>query len=195
MKRMSRSEKQIVSIMAVFCAVFLIMDVFPGVMTNVALLVIFFGCPLILLALGIVIVLAQRTILALAHDRPPPMSFVAMGLIFAMPVVSLCFSVVGCSPRAGFLLSKGAFEDYIESGGPNVTRKLRFGIYEVDEIQSFSDADGVYFRTNTSPDLIDTISHGFAYKPDRSTTPFGSADYSLTWLWGDWYLFSVSDDY
>jgi hypothetical protein len=54
---------------------------------------------------------------------------------------------------------------------------------------------GVYFRVETAPDGPDTISYGFAFKPNPEGSPFGNAHYSRTRLTGEWFSYQASDDY
>ena len=56
---------------------------------------------------------------------------------------------------------------------------------------------GVYFRTHEGPDGIgpDTMSYGFAYRPNDEGTPFGNAHLRLRHLFGDWYEFAASNDW
>jgi hypothetical protein len=74
------------------------------------------------------------------------------------------------------------------------------GWYWVD--RSESDGEGrAYFRTASHGDGIgpDEVSYGFAKIPPRANrtvrSPFGAARYAETWLFGDWYVFSTSNDY
>jgi hypothetical protein len=41
----------------------------------------------------------------------------------------------------------------------------------------------------------DTMSYGFAFKPNPEGTPFGRSGYSYSHVVGDWYVFSASNDY
>lgn len=56
---------------------------------------------------------------------------------------------------------------------------------------------GVYFCTTETPDGIgpDALSHGLAYRPNRTGSPYGQKDYTLRHLLGDWYEFEASDDW
>ena len=70
------------------------------------------------------------------------------------------------------------------------------GIYRVDEYAA-DDRGGVYFRTGATADGIgpDTLSYGFAYRPNRQGSPFGGARYGVYRLYGDWYWFRASNDW
>ena len=68
-----------------------------------------------------------------------------------------------------------------------------FGPYFVDRYGA-DPRGGVYFRVMTFSDLFDTMSGGFAFRPNRDGTPFGAAKYEVFPLGGDWYWFWASDD-
>jgi hypothetical protein len=38
------------------------------------------------------------------------------------------------------------------------------------------------------------MSYGFAFRPNLKGAPFGNAGYRTRHLFGDWYVFAVSDD-
>ena len=63
----------------------------------------------------------------------------------------------------------------------------RLGIYHVDRLAA-DPRGGVYFRTHTGADGIgpDTMSYGFAFRPNPVGTPFGRAGYGYSHLFGDW---------
>ena len=73
---------------------------------------------------------------------------------------------------------------------------IQAGSYQID-VYAGDARGGVYFRTRTGPDGIgpDTMSYGFAFRPNREGTPFGNAHYQLHHLFGDWYTFGASDDW
>lgn len=69
------------------------------------------------------------------------------------------------------------------------------GCFHVSEY--YADANGgVYFRTASHADGLgpDSMSYGFAFRPNTAGCPFGRKGYTTIWLFGDWYWFSVSDD-
>ena len=41
----------------------------------------------------------------------------------------------------------------------------------------------------------DTLSYGFAYKPNRRGSPFGAARYRVYRVFGDWSWFQASNDW
>ncbi|MBY0459404.1 MAG: hypothetical protein K2V38_18930 [Gemmataceae bacterium] len=78
-------------------------------------------------------------------------------------------------------------------GGVELGRKV--GPYRVDRYAA-DERGGVYLRTATGPDGIgpDQMSYGFAFRPSGRGTPFGNARYRQRHLFGDWWVFAVSDD-
>jgi hypothetical protein len=72
----------------------------------------------------------------------------------------------------------------------------RLGFYSVDRYAA-DPRGGAYFRTHAGPDGIgpDTMSYGFAHRPNPEGSPFGRAGYHLSHVVGDWYVFSASNDY
>jgi hypothetical protein len=124
------------------------------------------------------------------------------GVVLAVLILVLSFASIltGTPRRAALLLSRPAFQRYIATApataneGEPLNRFL--GVYHVDRYAA-APRGGVYFRTHAGPDGIgpDTMSYGFAYKPNRQGTPFGRADYRLSRIVGDWYAFMASNDY
>lgn len=103
--------------------------------------------------------------------------------------------------RVAFHSSRPAF-DRLAASAPVVRSRFpvgefarRVGVYQVDR-RAADARGGVYFRTHTGPDGIgpDTMSYGFAYRPNFEGTPFGKSGYRLTRVSGDWYVFEASDD-
>ncbi|MEL6463119.1 MAG: hypothetical protein AAFQ91_33715, partial [Cyanobacteria bacterium J06621_15] len=90
--------------------------------------------------------------------------------------------------------SQSNFEQFILNNEVKSNRKL--GFYKVDKYRIDS-VGGKYFRVNSHGDAIsnDVVSYGFAYQPNLEKSPFGSANYQLFHLHGDWYLFQESNDY
>jgi hypothetical protein len=70
------------------------------------------------------------------------------------------------------------------------------GMYRVDAYAT-DPRGGVYFRTGTGQDGMgpDTMSFGFAFRPNTTGTPFGRARYRIRHLSGEWYWFAASNDY
>jgi hypothetical protein len=118
----------------------------------------------------------------------------------AIVALSLVLILTGIPKRVAFILSRPAFQRHIarapvsEDQGEPLGRML--GVYYVDRYAA-DPRGGVYLRTHAGPDGIgpDTISYGFAFRPNREGTPFGRARYHRSHMVGDWYLFWASNDY
>ena len=131
--------------------------------------------------------------LSVPHGRPILISMFVV-------IVSLVLVVTGLPMRAGFLLSRPAFRRHVvtapasEYEGEALGRFL--GIYYVNRFAA-DPRGGVYLRTHAGADGIgpDTMSYGFAYKPNPKGTPFGNSHYGLSHIVGDWYFFSASNDW
>lgn len=116
--------------------------------------------------------------------------------------IAVCFVLVliGIPRRIAFLFSRSEFQRHIatapasEFEGERLGRYL--GVYYVDRYAA-DPRGGAYFRTHTGADGIgpDTMSYGFAFRPNPEGTPFGKAGYRYSHVVGDWFVFSASDDY
>jgi hypothetical protein len=123
---------------------------------------------------------------------------------FKVAIATLILSVVlmmnGIPRRVAFALSRPAFQQHAakapvsEYNGEGLGRRL--GVYYVDRYAA-DPRGGVYFRTHSGADGIgpDTMSYGFACRPNREGTPFGNAAYRYAHVVGDWYEFSASNDF
>lgn len=117
-------------------------------------------------------------------------------------ILILSFGLIfsGVPTRVAFVLSRPAFQRYAamaptsEHNGEPLERWL--GVYFVDRYRA-DNGGGIYFRTHAGADGLgpDTMSYGFAFRPNPKWTPFGSAGYRLTQVAGDWYVFSASNDF
>ena len=105
--------------------------------------------------------------------------------------------------RISFCSFKSSFDSFIEEqqldntdtfAGEKAVLNKRFGIWTVDEYAKDS-RGGTYFRIDTGSDMIDQLSYGFVFRPNREGTPFGNAGYKYSWIIGNWYYFRVSDDW
>jgi hypothetical protein len=107
--------------------------------------------------------------------------------IIALSLVLIC---CGIPRRVAFLLSRPVFERLVATAPANRYEGeplgRRLGLYDVDRYAA-DPRGGVYFRTHAGPDGIgpDTMSYGFAYRPNREGTPFGKAGYGLSHMVGD----------
>jgi hypothetical protein len=122
-------------------------------------------------------------------------------LVLSPIVVTLSLTLIwfGVPRRVACLISRPAFERWVATAPANryggEPWGHRLGVYYVDRYAA-DPRGGVYFRTHTGPDGIgpDTMSYGFASRPNREGTPFGNAGYRLSHMVGDWYCFSASND-
>ncbi len=99
-----------------------------------------------------------------------------------------------------FRLAQPALDAAVSTATPSSRSRERseplgqfFGPYLVDRYGA-DPRGGVYFRVMTLPDMFDTLSGGFVFRPNRDGTPFGRAKYEVFPLRGDWYWFWASDD-
>jgi hypothetical protein len=117
----------------------------------------------------------------------------------AIIAASLILVWFGVPRRVAFLLSRPAFERLVATASANGYEGeplgRRLGLYDVDRYAA-DPRGGVYIRTHAGPDGIgpDTMSYGFAFRPNREGTPFGKTGYGLSRMVGDWYCFSASND-
>ncbi len=89
-----------------------------------------------------------------------------------------------------FRMSQTAFEQVLGSVPNSVTQvDKRIGLYKVKRY-GVDPRGGIYFHVTSGDVGLDMISHGFVYQPNRNGSPFGSIDYTLEHLTGDWYVFS-----
>lgn len=177
--------------------VLLVLGAWPGLITTtlfsflIALFSLFgFGFWfLLLLFLGVMDVLKGR------HQSTQPRWGMCSAAIMLSLLALLAFDV---PQRLVFAFSKSSLEDLADAAlidhvakarGPVVAGAYHVDTYVVDE------RGGVYFRTCVGNDMIDTLSFGFAFHPNQDGTPFGNAHYELRHLSGEWYAFSVSDDW
>jgi hypothetical protein len=180
------------------CLTALAASVVPGLLDDLlfpAMFLLILALPVVVIGAVVAIVLVCWRRLRLASI--PWKRAVLILMIFAGAFILLKF-YVPC--RIAFAVSRSAFEELVmQSPKPSRQRaKLnrRLGVYRVDEYAA-DPRGGVYFRVHSGGDGIgpDLMSYGFAYRPNKSGTPFGAAHYRLFTLGGDWYCFRASDDW
>lgn len=100
--------------------------------------------------------------------------------------------------RLGFHLHRAAFDQARLSLDLDAAPRLvdrPVGMYYI----RYAAADprgGTYFQTRSMGTLgPDSVSFGFAHRPNREGSPFGQAGYRLNSMGGDWYLFMASNDW
>jgi hypothetical protein len=194
---------------AVGSVVLAIMSAWPGMLDDIAILAIFFY----LMTMGgwSVLLLIARSIRKTAEPGAMADDEIGAGKLpgsqrrwlidgIVISIVSFFLILTGIPMRVAFLLSRSSFEQYAAMGtaSEHNSEPLErwLGVYFVDRYAADA-GGGVYFRTHAGADGIgpDTMSYGFAFRPNLYWTPFGSARYRLTHVAGDWYAFSASNDY
>jgi hypothetical protein len=192
----------------------LILSAFPGVLADLFTLTLITSC-LWLPAMGIggviYILRLSRRQPSPEADHPGSGSNDSVGVVqprwswepwkaiaTAVLLVDLGLIAGDVPKRIAFAFAKPAFERLLDKVPPpgrrGVPVDLRLGPYRVDRIAADSQG-GVYFRTRTTPDMIDEFSYGFAYRPDPISSPFGRSGYKTYHLSGQWYSFIANNDY
>jgi hypothetical protein len=186
-----------------------LMSAWPGVLNDLAIMALFFY----VMTIGGWIVLLMNARAAKNAAEPglvtddevgggkPPVSQ-RRWLIGCIVILIISFVVIlnGIPMQVAFVLSRPAFQRYAamatvsEHNSEPLERWL--GVYFVDRYAADA-GGGIYFRTHAGADGIgpDTMSYGFAFRPNPKWTPFGSAGYRDTKVAGDWYVFSASNDF
>jgi hypothetical protein len=172
----------------------LALDAWPGAI-GFALLCPFFCCATapLLWAAGVVWVIVVARVAGGEHRFGRRVK-VCIGWM----AICVCLVLLEVPRTVAFWCHRDRFEDLaatapVEYGGTPVGRWV--GIYYVIEYAA-DDRGGVYFVTIRHPDGIgpDAVSYGFSLRPSRKSCPFGMSAYTESWLFGNWYSFSVSDD-
>jgi hypothetical protein len=180
-------------------AALLALAIWPGLLGDVV-----FGFPFLLLslpALGIwFLVLVGLGLLDLVGGWKPnnrrrwglwsaAIMFVMLALLWLNVPQRVAFALSFSKLQP--LANRGPTERFFEKHGEIQAGPYRIDVYARDE------RGGVFFRTRTGPDGIgpDTVSYGFAFRPNREGTPFGNAHYQRRHLFREWYAFSASDDW
>jgi hypothetical protein len=115
-------------------------------------------------------------------------------------IVSFALILTGSPRRIAFRISGPAFQRHVATAPASAYEGkglgLWLGVYYVDRYAA-DPRGGVYFRTHAGADGIgpDTMSYGFAFRPNPKGTPFGRAGYRYSHVVGDWYSFSASNDW
>ncbi|MBN1514686.1 MAG: hypothetical protein JXB13_21915 [Phycisphaerae bacterium] len=185
-----------VALLAICCAAALGVSIYPGVLNQG----LFFGVLLALVVVPVVglgavvclIVLARRG--KLKQIRVPWRQAAAAAAILCLTCALLKFYV---PRRIAFAASRSAFEQFVAEApesDPTGSSAHRLGVYRVIE-HAEDPAGGQYLVVYRHPDMVDCVSYGFVYRPNRAGTPFGRAHYELHPLAEDWYWFRVSDDW
>ncbi|BAY82364.1 hypothetical protein NIES267_18430 [Calothrix parasitica NIES-267] len=190
---MNIQAKVVIFIIISICTIPLTISIYPGILNSLLFptLLVSIICIPIFIIVGIftLIVFGRRG--ELTNIKFP---WQIIKPVFGIILVSCILLKFHIPIRLAFLASQSDFEKIIVNNEVKSNQKL--GFYRVDKYVVDS-VGGKYFRVNSYGDGIspDTVSYGFAYQPNPKKSPFGSANYQLFHLNGDWYLFQVSNDY
>jgi hypothetical protein len=188
-------------ISAACCASLLTLSLWPGTLDNLFLLAVLtavFWVPLAGIGAFVLLALAVRMVIKGAKgSRASLLRLVVAGAVL---LLSLALVLTHIPLRLAFTFGRPFFEQWVESapasqyGGEALNRRI--GMWRVDEYAA-DPRGGVYFRVGTGPDGLgpDTMSYGFALKPNPEGSPFGNAHYRRSRLTGEWFYFRASDDY
>ena len=183
----------VISIALSICIALLTISIYPGVINSlffpISLISIICIPIFIILVIFALIVLGRRG--ELTRIKLP---WQVIKPVFGIIIASCILLKFHIPIRLAFLVSQSDFENFIVNNEVKANQKLGFYRFDKYHQDSFG---GKYFRVNSHGDGFspDTISYGFAYQPNQKKSPFGSANYQLFHLHGDWYLFQVSNDY
>ncbi len=206
--------KFLLNLAAIGSILLTLMSAYPGVLNDLAFIAILFfpiWIPAVVIGGWIVLLMNARAAekagkpVLLADDEigggKPPVSS-RRWIIVSIAILILSFVLIknGIPRRVAFVLSRSAFQQCLATAPPSeyqgevLGRWL--GVYFVDR-HAADPRGGLYFRTHAGADGIgpDTLSYGFAFRPNSVGTPFGRAAYRYSHMVGDWYVFSASNDY
>jgi hypothetical protein len=186
------------TLITVLCPVVLVLNIYPGVLEDLLLLgLCFFACfgpAIVIVAIVSLIVMAVKG--QLRQIRIP---WRRVGVVFVLVLVTGLLVKFNAPRRVGVSCLGWSFQALVSQAptakyvGVKLNRLV--GLYYVNEYAA-DERGGVYFRTYSGRDGSgpDTLSSGFAYRPNLKGTPFGAARYKLHPLNAEWYWFQVSDD-
>lgn len=183
------------------------MALFPGTVSNLLVFSVFL-CALALMVLGPVLIIFLGARLWQRRRLNFNRRFVKNASLICGSLFLTLFSSLSVFPiKCGMLFYRSKLENLLEevqAARPTVdfhyqnharlTINRRIGPFYVDEA-GFDRRGGLFFRFDTGFDMVDEMSYGFAFNPNKEGSPFGAAGYDLTHLTSDWYYFSVSDDH
>jgi len=196
-----KTASTLVLVISVACSAgLLVLSLWPGAFDTlyfIALLTAVFWVPMAGIGALVLLVLAIRMVIQGAKGSRA--SLVRLVVAGAIPLLSLALVLTHIPLRLAFTFCRPSFEQWVESA-PTTEYDLevpyqRIGLWHVDEYAA-DPRGGVYFRVGTGQDLgPNTMSYGFAFKPNPEGSPFGNRRYRRSRLTGDWFYFQVSDDY
>jgi hypothetical protein len=183
--------RAIVAFLAAAMTIGVPLSVWPGLMPEILLISAVFAVFWIpILLFGYVLTKAQ-----IGHHLQRP--HVVRNLFIAIAAGStLCATAL--PQRLTFFACRNQFDRVIVDLDvlPRSQVERWFGLYYVHGYDTDS-RGGTYFQTYQGTDGIgpDILTSGFAWKPNREGSPYGNSQYSIQWLFGNWYSFSASDDW
>jgi len=181
------------------CLLALVVSIVPGVLNQFTFIMILVGMamvPFVLVAGVGTALFFYRTRRRKLLWQVMPYAVIAMGLLFGTYVL-LKFYV---PRRIAFAMNRASFDRLLQDADHGAiaddAAAVHAGIYRVDEIAS-DPRGGTYFRVFSGTDGLspDTMSYGFAYRPNAEGSPFGASQYKVRHLQDDWYWFRASDDW
>lgn len=184
-------------------------SIYPGALEDMLLFAMFLGFPIAIVlgwvSLLALFLIARREVLARLFRCISQMRLSRRQTLQIVITSGLAAALIHWQipMRLAFSLSQPAFEalrqqapiakSYSNPDRPEMQLHRFVGLYWVDEYAG-DRAGRAYFRVySAQSDLLGKTSYGFAYRPHRSTTPFGAPSQFLL-LNGDWYGFRAYFD-
>lgn len=190
-------------VMIVVCILLLIWGIWPGLLSQYSFFILMATMFLILFLLAVVV---QYIFSIIRQLRKNPVdakiSFFRFILAAAILVLTAAIAWLQIPLRIPFYFCKTSFESFVklaptsEHVGETHELNKRLGIWYVDQY-AVDPRGGTYFRIASGQEGFgpDTISYGFAFKPNLKGSPFGNARYYYSNLVGEWFYFEVSNDW
>lgn len=182
---------------SLLCSALLLSSLWPGIPYGADTGVVFLSLGAAL-ALGWVLLALEALLHRLLHGgwRSRTIELLAAGLLLGMTTAALLWFRV--PRRAAFTAFREELKTLVEDptlfpGGERMVGRF-VGPWYVDVLRA-DERGGVYLRTWTSYQFVDTVSYGFAFRPNETGSPFGAAGYGLRPVARDWSEFSASDDW
>jgi hypothetical protein len=130
--------------------------------------------------------------------QPRPFRWAAGSICIAFgTAISLWFHI---PTKLQFAVHERLFQRLVERAPVATSRHgyplgEKLGCYLIDRYGR-DPRGGVFFSTYSVADGLgpDKVTYGFVFKPNKEGTIFGNASYRRSRLFGDWWVFSVSDD-
>ncbi len=196
---MKRFAYILIAVSALFGVGLIVLSLYPGMASTLFDLAFFtalFWIPVVGIAGVVVFVQVIRSLIRDWRQTMPLVGLFCLSGVVGM--LCLILAISGIPRGIAFRASAGEFKSLCSSAQQSeyMGNKLnkRIGVWTVDRYAA-DPRGGVFFRTGTAADFVDTISYGFAYHPNTNGTPFGNAGYWLSEVESGWYYFWVSNDW